>query len=56
VGHEPEAEVLVDRGRVERGVDLAVLQQRLDLGGEDESPVLVRVVERLLAEAVAPEQ
>jgi hypothetical protein len=50
---EPEAEVLVDRGPIERRAKLAGRQDRLDLGPEEELFASVGVVERFLAQPVA---
>ena len=52
-GAELEAQVLLERLMIELAHIVRMLEDALDLGGEDEAAVLLRVVERLDAEEVA---
>jgi len=51
-----QTEIVVQRDRIERGIDTTTGEQRLHAGGEAQPHTFERVIQRLDAEAVAGEE
>ncbi len=56
IGNIAECEKLLDCLRIKSAIDMRVAKQRFKLGGEQQKPAMIHIIQRLLAEPVTREK